>query len=121
MAMEEPDLWGEVHPALPTDTREVGRGARGGSVEAAKIPDRPEKYIEILNLLRREPMIDDRMAVCLPAVHPGTLSKRRLRLERAGLVEDTMSLRPTRQGVYAILWAITDKGREVLAAWERAE
>lgn len=118
------DIFGGVTPleALPDGTREVQRGARGGSVEAAKIPDRPEKYIDVLRVLRRHTHADFELRAELPGVNPGTVSKRRLRLEQAGLVEQVADVyRKTPDGVDAMVFKITDRGRGVLEAWEQQQ
>lgn len=116
------DLFGGSTPldALPTGTREVQQGARGGSVDAAKMPDRPERYIEVLRVLRRHTHADFELQRALPEVNPGTVSKRRLRLEQAGLCQRVEGVaRKTPDGVDAMVFTITERGREVLHEWEQ--
>lgn len=119
---EQLDIFGGSAPldALPTGTREVQQGARGGSVDAAKIPDKPERYVDVLRVLRRHTHADFELQRALPGVNPGTVSKRRLRLEQTGLCERVAGVsRKTPDGVDAMVFTITNRGKEVLEAWEQ--
>lgn len=107
-------------PALPTGARERRRGDRGGAVEAAKIPDRPEKYIDVLQVIASWSKADFEIQAALPDVHPGTICKRRLRLEQAKLIEEVPGvMRATPHGVDAMTFRITPTGKEVLAQWRQ--
>lgn len=120
MTDEQLDFFGGSTPLehLAAQPREARAGDRRGSLEAAKVPDKPERFVALLAQASvRIDFTDDELAIAMPEVHPGTLSKRRLRLERAGLIEDTKRLRPTRTGVPATVFQITDQGREVLTTW----
>lgn len=89
------------------------------SAKALEVPDRHERYVEILALAGRflHGFTDDELAQRLPRQHPGSLSKRRLRLEKSGLLERTDVERITRFGSPAIVFVVTDKGRGVLHQW----
>lgn len=53
--------------------------------------------------------------------HPGTVAKRRLELERAGLVKATGIVENTPHGAPAACHDLTPKGRRVLARYDRTE
>jgi hypothetical protein len=111
-------FFGEATPLSDLGTREVRKGSRGGSTQAATVPDQPEKYVNILRVVSRFPQADFEIAAQLPGVHPGTVSKRRLRLERAGLIEEVQEVRHrTPHGVEAMVFRITNQGKEVLRQW----
>jgi hypothetical protein len=113
-------FFGEATPLDQLGSREVRAGQRGGSTKAAAIPDQPEKYVQILAVLGRHSHADFELQRELPTVHPGTVSKRRLRLEQAHLVEEVPNvMRRTPHGVEAMTFRITDKGKEVLRQWRQ--
>ncbi len=113
---EQLDIFGNATP-FPTG-REVRAGERGGSAAAARIPDKPEHYVNLLALFEHRDRADFDLVLRLPDVHPGTLSKRRLRLERAGLLEEVPGeFHTTPYGSDAMVFTITDKGRRVLTEW----
>jgi hypothetical protein len=132
MADEQLDIFGGAVPFADLEGRTSRAGGRGGSAEASTIPDDPWRYAAILtvlgshswvlpdNVVRPDPPLADwEIAKRMPDVHPGTVSKRRLRLERAGLVEEVPGvMHPTPYKVEAMTFTITDKGREVLKQWQ---
>jgi hypothetical protein len=131
MADEQLDIFGGAVPFVDLESRTSRAGGRGGSAKAASIPDDPWKYAAILTVLgwhtnlmpgaalADPPMADWEIAKRMPDVHPGTVSKRRLRLERAGLLEEVKGvMHKTPHGVEAMTFTITDKGREVLKQWQ---
>lgn len=114
------DIFGSATPLDQLEPREVRAGERGGAMQAASIPDEPERYVQILTCLRRYTHADFELAAAHPGVHPGTISKRRLRLERAGLLEKVPDVtRKTYHGVEAMVFRITNQGLEVLTQWEQ--
>lgn len=107
---------------LPSGEREVRAAARGGSNTAAQIPDHPEHYVEVLNVIGRYSQADFEIQAALPHLHPGTVSKRRLRLERARLIEEVPEvMRATPHGVPAMTFRITPTGKETLRAWQQQQ
>lgn len=119
MPDEQLDIFGNAIPLAELGGREVRRDSPDTSREAASIRDQPHHYMALLAVLDLGDRIDATLQRMLPDVHPGTVSKRRLRLERGGYVEATDQRQRTPHGVSAIVYRITDAGREVLREWER--
>jgi hypothetical protein len=96
-------------------TLSVSPGVRLGDPETSRqaaelAPEYRSRLRErILNLLRQGRATDDEIVQQLPEEHPGSVSKRRHDLVRAGLVVDTGRRRPTRRGTQAIVWAAVDE------------
>lgn len=126
MANDQLDIFGGAVPLdeLAAEPREVRRGDPATSAQAASIPDRTANFAGVLRVLveaGEHGCTDSELARALPHQHPGSVSKRRLRLERAGLVEDSGRVRPTAFGIDALVFVVTDKGKEVLRAWQQAK
>jgi hypothetical protein len=120
MPDEQLGFFGEATPLDQLGSREVRAGQRGGSAEAASIPDRPEKYADMLRIFSYHSMTDADLQQRFPTIHPGTICKRRLRLERAHLVRQIPNYtRATPHGIQAMVFEITQRGKETLRQWEQ--
>lgn len=95
--------------------RDAGVYSPPTSHRAARTPRKPGRLDAlVLGVLERagaSGRTDDEIAERLPAEHPGSVSKARLRLVRLGLAVDSGRTRPTSRGVDAIVWLIVDGAR----------
>lgn len=140
--IEEPTLF-DTAPTLLSDTAWTPKDAGETEIEAAAVAARgtrgvKQQALRLYGIAGAHGLTDDDVAALLDEHHPrpdgfphnpSKIASRRKELEEnryptgehgPALVEPTDDQRRTRRGVHAVVYRITDAGREALAALRSA-